>query len=176
MNHNILIAYFSHEGEAYVGGKIVKLEEGNTKVTARMLEELTGGEVFRIKPDIPYPYSYMETIDIAKKELQHNARPTFQDQDKMEDMVRYDTVILAYPNWWGTMPQVVMTFLESYDFKGKTILPLCTNEGSGMGHSETDLKTLCPESELRPGLAVIGGQVKQARPILEKWLKRNHLL
>lgn len=174
MNTNILIAYFSHEGEAYVSGKIVKLEEGNTKVTARMLEKMTGGNVFRIKPVNPYPYSYMETIDIAKKEQQQDARPAFQDQ--VDDMEQYDTIILAYPNWWGTMPQVVMTFLESYDFKGKTILPLCTNEGSGMGHSEADIKKLCPEAKLQDGLAVIGGQVKQAKPVLEKWMKRNRLI
>ena len=174
MNTNILIAYFSHEGEAYVSGKIVKLEEGNTKVTASMLEEMTGGNVFRIKPVTPYPYSYMETIDIAKKEQQQDARPAFQG--KVDDMEQYDTIILAYPNWWGTMPQIVMTFLESYDFKGKTILPLCTNEGSGMGHSEADIKKLCPEATLQDGLAVIGGQVKQAKPVLEKWMKRNRLI
>lgn len=74
------------------------------------------------------------------------------------------------------MPQIVMTFLESYDFKGKTILPLCTNEGSGMGHSEADIKKLCPEATLQDGLAVIGGQVKQAKPVLEKWMKRNRLI
>ena len=174
MNTNILIAYFSHEGEAYVSGKIVRLEEGNTKVAACMLEKMTGGNVFRIKPVAPYPYSYMETIDIAKKEQQQDARPDFQG--KVDAMEQYDTIILAYPNWWGIMPQIVMTFLESYDFKGKTILPLCTNEGSSMGHSEADIKKLCPEATLQDGLAVIGCQVKQAKPVLEKWLKRNRLI
>ena len=174
MNTNILIAYFSHEGEAYVSGKIVKLEEGNTKAAARMLEEMTGGNVFRIKPVNPYPYSYMETIDIAKKEQQQDARPAFQD--KVDDMEQYDTIILAYPNWWGTMPQIVMTFLESYDFKGKTILPLCTNEGSGMGHSEADIKKLCPEARVEKGLAITGCNVSKAGENIEKWLTSAGLM
>ena len=82
MNTNILIAYFSHEGEAYVSGKIVKLEEGNTKVAARMLEEMTGGNVFRIKPVAPYPYSYMETIDIAKKRTATGCTSGFSGQSR----------------------------------------------------------------------------------------------
>lgn len=172
--NKLLIAYFSHEGEAYVGGRIVELTEGNTKVAARLLQEMTGAELFRIEPVTPYPHNHMETIDVAKKEQQADARPAYSG--RVENMADYDTVILGYPNWWGTMPQIVMTFLEDYDFAGKTILPLCTNEGSGMGSSESDLKRLVPAAKVGKGLAIQGGKVARSGKELEKWLIRNGLL
>ena len=172
--NNILIAYFSHEGEAYVGGKITELTEGNTKVAARMMQELTGADVFRMEPVSPYPHNHMETIDVAKKEQQSGARPAYQG--KVKEMEQYDTVILGYPNWWGTMPQIVMTFLDDYDFTGKTILPLCTNEGSGMGSSENDIKRLAPTANVEKGLAIQGGRVARSGKELEKWLGKSALL
>jgi flavodoxin len=74
------------------------------------------------------------------------------------------------------MPMPVWTFLESYDFSGKTILPLCTHEGSGMGSSELDIKKLCPDAKLQKGLAIRGGSVKNAGKDIETWLKKNDLL
>lgn len=165
-----LIAYFSHEGEAYAGGKIVRLKIGNTKVAAQMIQEHTGGDVFRIEPVKPYPDNHMETVEIAKKEQQSNARPDIKgDSLNMED---YDTVILGYPNWWGTCPMAVFTFLEGHDFFGKTILPLCTHEGSGMGHSEADIQAVCPGAKLEKGLAITGSRVAQAENDIRKWLER----
>lgn len=170
----ILIAYFSHEGEAYVGGKIVPLEIGNTRVAAGMIQELTGADIFRIEPVTPYPYDYMQTIDVAKKELETAARPEIKGE--LPDVGKYDTVILGYPNWWGTIPMIAGTFLESCDFSDKTILPLCTNEGSGMGSSESDIKKLCRSATVKSGLSIIGGQVKNAKPLIEKWLKANNII
>lgn len=174
MADRTLIVYFSHEGENYVGGKIVKLPMGNTRVAAGMIEELTGADIFRIEPVHPYPYDYRQTIDIAKRELQAGARPEIKGA--LPDAAGYDTVILGYPNWWGTFPMIMATFLESDDFSGKTILPLCTNEGSGMGTSEADLKKLCVRSDVRPGLAVTGGRVEHARPQIESWLRANKVI
>ncbi len=77
-------------------------------------------------------------------------------------MAGYDTVFLCYPNYWGTMPMAVFTFLEQFDFSGKTIRPLCTNEGSGLGSSPADIRRLCPDAVLTPGLAVTGGQADKA--------------
>jgi len=77
----------------------------------------------------------------------------------MENMEEYDTVILGYPNWWGTMPMAVHTFLESYDFSGKTIFPFCTHEGSGLGHSVKDIERLCLNSKVKRGLAIHGTSV-----------------
>lgn len=171
---NILVVYFSHEGEAYVDGKIMPLPIGNTRVAAEMIEDLTGADVFRIEPVTPYPYEHMNTIDVAKKELQTDARP--QIKGELPEVSAYDTIILGYPNWWGTFPMITATFLESVDLFGKTILPLCTNEGSGMGSSEGDLKRLCPGARIVKGLAVTGAAVRNAKTAIEKWLKENQII
>lgn len=170
----IFIVYFSHEGEAYVGGKIVPLPVGNTRVAMEMVWDLTGGDVFRIEPMRPYPYDYRQTIDVAKKELRADARPEIKGE--LPDVSDYDTIVLGFPNWWGTFPMAAATFLESVDLFGKTILPLCTNEGSGMGSSEEDLKRICPGTKIAKGLAVTGTTVSDAKPAIEKWLKSNQII
>lgn len=96
MSDNILIAYFSHEGEAYVGGNIVDLKIGNTKVAAQMLERLTDGKLYRIETKTPYPYDHMETVNIAKKEQGEDFRPKLKALT--ENIADYDIVILGYPN------------------------------------------------------------------------------
>jgi len=78
--------------------------------------------------------------------LHLNARPELTNT--VENMESYDVIYLGYPNWWGTMPMAVFTFLESYDFSGKTIIPFCTHEGSGIGNSERDIKKLCPKAKV----------------------------
>ena len=85
----------------------------------------------------------------------------------------YDLVVLGYPNWWGTMPMAIWSFLESYDFSGKTIIPFCTHEGSGLGHSEADLRRLCPGAKLLAGLAIRGGSGKSAAKDIESWLRAS---
>ena len=116
----------------------------------------------------------MTCIEEAKKDLRENARPALTSYpDRIDD---YDTVILAYPNYWGTMPMAVFTFLEKYDFSGKTILPLCTNEGSGMGHSESDIKKLVPGAAVKKGLAITGSKAADASGAVKKWLSENGLM
>lgn len=168
MSKKTLIAYFSREGDNYVGGKIVDLPVGNTEVAARMIEKLTGGDLFKIDPVKKYPKDYTTCTHEAQAELRANARPELTSYpDSIEG---YDTIILCYPNWWGTMPMPVCTFLERFDFSGKTILPLCTHEGSGMGHSESDIKKLCPGAKVGEGLAIRGGSVKSAESEISRWL------
>ncbi|MBP3869032.1 MAG: flavodoxin, partial [Solobacterium sp.] len=93
-----------------------------------------------------------------------------------ESLDAYDTIILAYPNYWGTMPMAVFTFLEAYDFSGKTILPLCTNEGSGMGNSERDIKATCPGATVKNGLSITGSRAAKSEPDLKRWLSANGLM
>ena len=90
-------------------------------------------------------------------------------------MEEYDTVILGYPNYCGTMPMAAAAFLEAFDFSGKTILPFCTNEGSGMGRSEGLIKKLCPTAEVRSGKSILGSKADEAGPELEQWLQQNGL-
>ncbi len=164
-----LIAYFSKRGENYFGGKMVDLPVGNTEVAAKKIQELAGGDLFEIQPALDYPYSYSQTVERAKQELQQDARPAIVPMK--QGIGAYDTIYLGYPNWCGTMPMPVFTFLESYDFFGKTVIPFCTHEGSGLGRSESDIKTLCPGATVLNGLAVRGGDVGIAENDLLDWIQ-----
>lgn len=166
----ILIAYFSLKGETYVDGRIENRPVGNTEVIARKIETLIGGDLFHIETAEPYPTDHMETIEVAKRELHRNARPALTAA--VADMAEYDTVVLGYPNWWGTMPMAVFNFLESHDFAGKTIVPFCTHEGSGLGHSVSDIERLCPQSSVLSGTAIRGGGVAHADRDVERIVKQ----
>jgi len=118
-----LIAYFSRKGNNYRDGSIVDLPIGNTEVAAKMIQALTGGAMFHIDTVKTYPSDYTKATEIAQQELSQNARPVLAGQ--VDSLDSYDVVFLGYPNWWGTMPMAVWTFLEAHDFAGKTILPFC---------------------------------------------------
>ncbi len=165
-----LIAYYSRKGNNYVGGSIVYLPIGNTEIIAKKIQESTGSDMFRIETVKSYPEDYTETTQVAREEQRENARPELTAA--VSDMGSYDVVYLGYPNWYGTMPMAVFTFLESYDFSGKTIVPFCTHEGSGMGSSERDIKRLCPNSKVSPGLAIRGGSIDRANKDVANWLKK----
>lgn len=163
-----LIAYFSRKGANYVNGSIVNLPVGNTEAAAKMAQEAVGGDLFEIKTVKAYPADYTETTKVAQTELRQNAR--LELAAHVENMDEYDTIILGYPNWWGTMPMAVYTFLEEYDFTGKTILPYCTHEGSGLSGSERDIKRLCSTANVEKGLAIHGGSVNSAAGKIKSWL------
>ena len=166
----ILTAYFSHAGENYFGGKILAVTEGNTSIAAKKIAALTGSDLYEIARATPYPYSYAECVKEAKEEFIRNSRPELRENVSVKG---YDVVILAYPNWCGTMPMAVFTFLESGNFAGKKILPVCTNEGSRMGRSEGDVKKLCPEAEIADGLSVKGSLAAESDEKVYAWLKAN---
>jgi flavodoxin len=174
MSKSILIAYFSRSGGNYVNGSIMNLPVGNTEVAAKRIHESTGANLFKINPVKKYSEDYRICTEEAKQELRTNARPELSE--KLDTIDGYETIILAYPNWWGTMPMPVWTFLEGYNFSGKTILPLCTHEGSGLGGSERDIKKLCPDAKLQKGLSIYGGSVISSEKVIEAWLKENGLL
>ena len=139
-----LIVYFSHNKENYFLGNIVDLKKGNVQVIAETLKEMIDADIYEIK-EVDLSWMYVA----CKWWIKNNARP--QILDPLESIDEYDTIYLGYPNWWSTMPTIVMTFLESYDFTNKHIYPICSHEGSGMGRSESDLKKLCPNSILHKG-------------------------
>ena len=169
-----LIAYYSRADENHFGGAMRYVQVGNTEIVCNIMKELLPADSFKIEMKNPYSPVYMTCIDEAKKDLRAKARPELISMPDSID--EYDTIILAYPNYWGTMPMAVFTFLENYDFSGKTILPLCTNEGSGMGGSEHDIKRTCPGATVKSGLAITGSSAANSKSAVLRWLSANGLL
>lgn len=164
-----LVAYFSRTGENYGVGVI---EKGNTEIIAEMIAEQTGADLFHVETVTSYPDDYDECTAVAQRERQENARPALTVT--VENMDTYDTIYLGFPIWWSDMPMAVYTFLESYDFNGKTIIPFCTHAGSGLSGTVEKIASVCPNSEVRSGLAV-SGQIAQnnretARRSVLEWL------
>ncbi len=164
-----LIAYYSRSGENYCSSSIKKLDQGNTERVAEFIQETIGGDLFEIKPEKDYPEDYYETTDVAKQELRQKVRPAIKE---VPDVSGCDTIFVGYPNWWGTCPMVVFTFLDSIDTAGKRIIPFCTNEGSGMGRSEKDLKTLYPEATVEKGLSIHGTEAAHSQATVAAWARQ----
>ena len=169
-----LVAFFSRADENYFGGAMRYVKVGNTEIVCQQMNEMIEADTFKIEMKNPYSPVYMTCIDEAKADLRSNARPELVSM--LASIDEYDTIILAYPNYWGTIPMAVATFLESFDFTGKTILPLCTNEGSGMGSSERDIRKYARGASVKSGLAITGSQAANSKMAVEKWLKNNGML
>ena len=170
----ILIAFYSRADENYFAGAMRYVKVGNTEIVCDIIKDMTGADSFKIEMKDPYSPVYMTCIEEAKKDLRTKARP---ELISMPDTIDgYDTIVLAYPNYWGTMPMAVFTFLEKYDFSGKTILPLCTNEGSGMGSSERDIRRTCPGATVKSGLSITGSSAADSKGTLQRWLSANGLM
>jgi len=169
-----LIAYFSRADENYFGGAMRYVKVGNTEIVCNLMKEMIDADSFRIEMKAPYSPVYMTCIEEAKRDLRSNARPELVSLPESID--GYDTVVLAYPNYWGTMPMAVFTFLEAFDFSDKTVLPLCTNEGSGMGSSERDIRRACPGAKVEKGLSITGSQAANSAGSVRKWFAANGLM
>lgn len=165
-----LIAFYSRADDNYVNGLIKTLEVGNTEVAAGIIKELTGADLFKLEQLKPYARDYNECIAQAQADQRQNARPDLKSFPETLD--EYDVIYLGYPNYWSTMPMAVFTFLEHFDFSGKTIKPFCTHEGSGLGSSLSDIKKLCPAAKVEKGLAIHGGSVKRSRKVLKNGFGR----
>lgn len=173
--NNILIAYFSRAGENHNVGVI---EKGNTEIVAEMIAEQTGGTPFHIQTVNPYPENYKECTDTAKEEQKNNGRPELTAS--VENMADYDVIFLGYPNWWGDMPMAVYTFLESYDFADKTIVPFCTHEGSGLSDTVKSISTVCSGAAVLDGLAIRGKTAQESQEDAKKavvnWLSKIEVI
>ena len=170
----ILTVFFSRADENWIEGTLRYISAGNTETICRKIEKMINTDVFRIEMKQPYSRDYKTCTIQAKQDLKTNARPELICL--LEGMEQYDTIILAYPNYWGTIPMPVVPFLLSFDLSDKTILPLCTHEGSGMGSSENDIRKYAPGARLMHGLSIIGSHVKQADALIEAWLKTNGII
>ncbi|MBQ9520711.1 MAG: NAD(P)H-dependent oxidoreductase [Acholeplasmatales bacterium] len=162
-----LVVYYSRRGENYAVGNI---KEGNAEHIAKVIQKITGADIYEIEPVKEYSKDYMRCTEEAKDELRNQERPEFKNP--ISSIAEYDTIYLCYPNWWGTFPRVVATFLERYDFSGKTIKPMCTHEGSGMGSSERELTQMLTNATIKSGLAIKGTNAHTSDIQIEYWVKK----
>ena len=140
----------------------------HTKQVAEQIQKEIGGDLFEIKTVNPYPNEHGAASDVAKKELDANARPELNT--KVANMADYDVIVLGYPIWWYTAPMAVNTFLESYDLKGKVIVPFCTSGGYGVEKSVADIRKVVGDVEVRDGL------LANDQSTIDPWLKKSGLL
>ena len=148
---NILVAFFSRADENYSVGTI---EVGNTQILAEFIADEVGADSFHIETVTPYPKGYDDCCDVAKQELNDKARPEIQGG--VENMEQYDIVFLGYPIWWGDMPMAVYTFLDSYDFSDKMVIPFNTHEGSGESGTYSAIGSYLPNAQVLDGMAIQG--------------------
>lgn len=162
-----LIVYYSRGGQNLVNGSIRRLKVGNTELVATVLQKYTKADLFRIEPYEDYPDDYYRCIDLARQDLLRNRHPALKNYP--DTIKEYDAIYLGFPNYWGTMPMPVFSFLEHYDFTGKVIRPFCTYESSRWGHSLDDLRKVCPTARIDEGLALFSSQIKNELFMIEEW-------
>lgn len=158
----VLVAFFSRADENYNVGRI---EKGNTHIVAEMIARKTDGDLFHIVTVKPYPAEYMPCVEQAKQEKEAGARPEIKGDTKIED---YDVIYLGYPNWWGDMPMAVYTFIEKHNWRGKTVIPFCTHEGSGLSGTEEKIRRACQGATVGKGLAIKGSVAQNSRDKAEQ--------
>lgn len=168
----ILVAYFSRADENT--GGVGYIEKGNTRILAEMVADITKGDLFEIKTVKSYPKEYRPATEVAKQEKENNERPEINGP--LPDMSQYDVIFLGYPIWWSDLPMGVYTFLEKENFAGKTIIPFCTHEGSGIGNTERFIAETT-KAKVLPGLEMRGKKAQtqqaEARKDMEKWVNES---
>jgi flavodoxin len=153
----ILIVYFSWGG--------------NTRGIAQQIQQKTGADIFEITLVRPYSSNYNTCLDEAQRDQQRAARPEIRN--KVANMAQYDTIILGYPNWWASIPMPIASFLEGYDFTGKTIIPFCSHGGGRFGQSLTAIAKLAPRSKIAEGLSVSYSGGSSLQGDITAWLGKN---
>lgn len=170
-----LVAFYSRADENYFSGALRRVQTGNTEKAARMIAEAQGADLFRIQTLEPLPEGYEACVAVTKKEWETKARPALSR--RIESLAQYGVVYLGYPIWFSDMPMAVYSLLESCDFSGKTIIPFCTHEGSGLSSTVKRIQQACPSARVLPGLALKGSVVqddpKAARAEIDRFLEET---
>jgi len=166
-----LIAYFSHVGENLQDGEIVTLTKGNTEVVAEKIQKLTGGDLYKIIEDEPYPANYDDCVRRARNEDDENRHPAIKPGGKL-DMNQYDTIYIGFPIWYRTYPRVVATFVDEYNWEGKTIRPFCTNDEGTFGISLLELQGHAKGATVDDGMAIRGVKVYEADEQINRWVNK----
>ena len=168
---NTLVVYYSRKGENFFPDGIRSVPKGNTAFAAEYIAAAVGADLFEVDTVAPYPENYRACCMESAKEAKSNARPAIKGY--VADITPYDTIFVCYPCWCGTMPMCMFTFLEHYDLSGKKIVPLCTNEGSGLANSIKDITAACPGAVIAEGLSIRGHQCADSQEQLAQWAKEN---
>ena len=146
---------------------------GNTKGIAEEIQSQTGADLFEIELVNPYSDDYNTVLDEAQRDQNIQARPEIKN--KVENMEQYDTIILGYPNWWASIPMPIASFLEEYDFTGKTIIPFCSHGGGRFGQSLTAIAKLAPNAVMGEALSVHYSGGSSLSEDVADWLKVNNI-
>ena len=151
-----VVAYFSASG-----------------VTARAAEEIAkaaGADLYEIRPAQPYTPADLDWTDKKSRSTAEMNDPDCRPEiaEPVKDMGQYDTVLVGFPVWWYVEPRIVDTFLESYDFAGKTLIPFATSGGSGIGGAQKSMREHCPEAEWKQGKLVNSGAAAWAKSVMGK--------
>ncbi|HTV83920.1 MAG TPA: flavodoxin [Dyella sp.] len=152
-----LVAYFSRSG--------------NTRVVAGLVHRALGTDLFDIRPARPYPEDYLETVEQARWERDTDYEPALEA--KIPNMAAYDTVYVGFPIWGETAPPVIRAFLSAHDLCGKTLVPLVTHGGYGLGNSLSILASYAPKARLHPGFLMQADQERQTMERVVGWLKQQ---
>ena len=178
-NKKALVVFFSHAGENYSVGNI---KVGNTKIVADYISELTGADQFEIVTHKYDGMAYTPLTRLAQDEQNNNERPPFEGvlttaggstvvkEHNSSLLEQYDVVFIGGPVWWGTYPQVMFTFFDTYNLNGKTIYTFTTHEGSGLGSTVKDVKDNYPHADVQRGFSIYGHEVRTGKEKVEKWI------
>lgn len=153
----ILVAYFSWSG--------------NTKAVAEEIHKQVGGDIVEIVPATPYSETYSVTVAKAKAEQAAGARPAIST--KIADFEQYDTIYLGYPNWWGSMPMPVATFIDTYKMSGKKVAPFFTHGGGGVQRCMSDLEARAQGAKFTDYLCLSGSSAKNSQGEITSWVKKT---
>lgn len=156
-NKKILIAYYSHSG--------------NTKSVAKKIQEITGGDLFKIEPLKPYPNNYNDIVNQAKLEKLENFSPELVENGNISE---YDIIYIGTPVWWYTFASPIRTFLKENDFSGKIIMPFCTHGGGGASSTYTDMEKLCPSANIKSGHTLYENNIDLRE--IKKWIYGSQIL
>lgn len=150
----VLVAYFSWGG--------------TTQRMAQQIQDITGADMFRIEPVTPYPTSYTPCTEVALEEKNSNARPAIKD--KVDNWSDYDVVFIGCPVWWWTTPMIIHTFCESYDFKGKTVVPFCTYASTYRDETLAEIVNSTPDAAHLTGEGLTSGRINAQT--IQNWINR----